>query len=77
MSELSGELEYLISSGNTDEEIKKKSDIIEMVCGEIIAELRAQGLTKAVGEDIERHAYSVNDHISNAEIRNLHILYAV
>lgn len=77
MSELGEVLEYLISSGNDEFEIEKKSHIIEKVCGEIIEELRAQGLTKAMGEDIERHAYSVNDHISNAEIRNLHILYAV
>ena len=33
--------------------------------------------TQAVCGDLEKHAYSVNDRISDAQIRNLHILAAV
>ena len=29
------------------------------------------------GEDLERHAYAVNDQIRDSELRNLHILAAV
>jgi hypothetical protein len=39
--------------------------------------LQAQNLTKAVCGDLEKHAYSVNDGIRNAEIRNLHILSGI
>ena len=76
LSELYGELEYLISSGN-GEEADGKTSIIESVCARVIAELRAEGLTDARGEDIEAHAYAVNDRISDGGVRNLHILYAV
>ena len=76
LSELYGPLEYLISSGN-GEVAERKQSIIEDVCARVIAELRAQGLSEATGEDIEMHAYSVNDKISDGGVRNLHILYAV
>ena len=77
LSHLSEPLEYLISSGNSVEETERKGDIIERICADIIAELETQELTRAVGNDIERHAYFVNDFIDDAEIRNLHILYAI
>ena len=76
LSELYEPLEYLISSGN-GEEAERKQSIIEDVCARVIAELRAQGLSDATGEDIEMHAYSVNDNIPDGGVRNLHILYAV
>lgn len=76
LSELYGELEYLISSGNGDE-AECKQGIIEDVCCRIIAELRTQALSDASCENIEAHAYSVNDKIADGGVRNLHILYAV
>ena len=36
-----------------------------------------QKLTEAICGDLEKHAYSVNDGIEDAEIRNLHILAAI
>ena len=76
LSELYEALEYLISSGNTKEASKKQA-LIEDVCARIISEVKAQGLSDACGEDAERHAYAVNDKISDGNVRNLHILYAV
>lgn len=38
---------------------------------------QGRGLTGAVGEDLEKCAYLVNDRISDAQIRNLHVLAAV
>ena len=35
------------------------------------------GLTGAVGEDLEKYAYLVNDRFGDAQIRNMHILAAV
>lgn len=50
---------------------------IESVCAAVLAAVRAQALTAAAGEDLERHAYAVNDTILDAELRNLHILAGV
>lgn len=76
LSELYGELEYLISSAN-GEEAGRKAEIIEGVCARVISELRAQELSGADCEEIEAHAYAVNDKISDGGVRNLHILYAI
>ena len=40
-------------------------------------ELIRQDLSKAVCGDLEKHAYSINDGISDPELRNMHILSAV
>ncbi|MBO5682449.1 MAG: DUF4037 domain-containing protein [Clostridia bacterium] len=76
LSEIYSPLEYLISSGN-GEEAEKKQSIIEEICALVIAELRREGITSATCDSAESHAYSVNDRITDGEIRNLHILYAV
>lgn len=48
---------------------------IEAFCAEIIKEFKLQGITEAGCEYLESHAYSINDKISDNEIRNLHIFY--
>ncbi len=70
-------LEFLISSDNSKENTENKQVIIETTASEIIDELTRQNLTSAICGDLEKHAYSVNDKIENAEIRNMHILSAV
>ena len=40
-------------------------------------ETQGRGLTGAVGADLEKYAYMVNDMISDARVRNMHILAAV
>ncbi len=69
--------EYLIITGNDGDAAEEKADVIESVAADIIDELISQGLTKATCGDLEKHAYSVNDSISDPQIRNLHILAAV
>ena len=69
--------EYLITTGNDGDAAEEKADVIESVAADIIDELISQGLTKATCGDLEKHAYSVNDSISDPQIRNLHILAAV
>ena len=51
--------------------------LIESVSAAVLAALRTQALTSAPGEDLERHAYAVNDTIRDPELRNLHILAGV
>lgn len=44
---------------------------------EVNRETQGRGLTGAVGADLEKYAYMVNDMISDAQVRNMHILAAV
>ena len=77
LSELQNDLEYLISSTNSEKDAEAKGEIIEKIASSIICELKNQELTQALTINLENHAYIVNDRIENAEIRNLNILYAV
>ena len=70
-------LEYLITTNNDEQLSHDKYEVIEDISADIIAELGAQGLTAADCADLEKHAYSVNDNISDGNLRNLHILAGV
>ena len=77
LSNLSNDLEYLISSENSDTVSVKKQNIVENICLNIIEELKRQSLSSSISTTLEAHAYSVNDKIVSNEIRNLHILSAI
>lgn len=77
LSELAESLEYLISNGNSENEIRLKSAAVEKICADIIDEINNQGLSDYSGDTAEAHAYAVNNSITDHEIRNLHILCAV
>ena len=67
-----------MTTSNEEEGLcEEKADTVESVAAQVIDELCAQELTKAVCGDLEKHAYSVNDGIADAGVRNLHILAAV
>ena len=70
-------LEYLLTTDNEQDTRDEKIEVIEGIAADMIGELQAQGLTQAVCGDLEKHAYSVNDRIADAQIRNMHILAAV
>ena len=70
-------LEFLISTDNRAENAEEKYYAMEDLCARVIAALQDQALTEAVCGDLEKHAYSVNDHIADAALRNRHILAAV
>lgn len=70
-------LEYLLTTDNENETADEKYRVIEGIAADIIDALIDQKLTEADCGDLEKHAYSVNDGIADAEIRNLHILAAV
>ena len=53
------------------------SAAIERVAATVAALLREQGLSDAPGDELERHAYAVNSRVSDASLRNLHILASV
>lgn len=77
LSELAQPLEQLLTTGNDAETAKAKTALIEQICADVRAELCAQNLSDAQGDDLERHAYAVNNTIENSELRNLHILAAI
>lgn len=75
---ISEKLSFLLFGDNRDEETaKKKYNIIEEIASETIACLQSEKLTEAISDDLEKHAYSVNDKITDGTVRNMNILVAV
>ena len=70
-------LEYLLTTDNEGDLAQDKYDVMESIAADVIDELMEQELTKATCGDLEKHAYSVNDGITDAQLRNLHILAAI
>lgn len=70
-------LEYLITTDNSDELSEQKYQVMEGIASDVIEVLMKRGWTKAICGDLEKHAYSVNDQIQDAALRNMHVLAAV
>ena len=70
-------LEYLLVTDNDEELAASKQEVIEGIAADISDELARQELTKAVCGDLEKHAWSVNDGIADASVRNMNILAGV
>ena len=64
----------IISTPNDPESSFEKYTLIEETASAIIEALIDLGFTKASCRDLEKHAYSVNDAISDGSLRNMHIL---
>ncbi|MDD6644420.1 MAG: DUF4037 domain-containing protein [Firmicutes bacterium] len=77
LSELAQPLEFLLTTGNEEPLAEQKTTIVEEIAFRIISALQEQNLTAAVCGDLEKHAYSVNDQITDSNLRNAHILFAV
>ena len=77
LSELADPLESLLTTDNRAETIPAKTQSIEDISASIAQRLKEMELSRVGGRELERHAYSVNDRIQNAELRNMHILSAV
>ena len=72
------DLSSLLFGDNREETVADgKLFTIECVAEKIIEELKNRDLTSAVCGDLEKHAYSVNDKISDSYIRNLNIFAGV
>ena len=74
---LADSLEFLISTDNSSENADIKSEIINNVAEEIIGILKEKEITKATCNDLEKHAYSVNDFIKDGDLRNANILIGI
>ena len=74
---LSETLEWLLTTDNAPERAQEKLDAIESVAAAVIDELIDRELTRADCGYLEKHAYSVNDRVADAALRNEHILAAI
>ncbi|MBQ3376305.1 MAG: DUF4037 domain-containing protein [Erysipelotrichaceae bacterium] len=69
--------EYLLNSGNSDEEAKIKKGMIDTIASLVADELYRQKLSDTESTDLEKQAQAVNKKITDGEIRNLNILIGV
>ncbi len=79
LGSLADAFEYLISTDNDKKTASVKLDVIDDIVCALAEELSRQSLTANANAspDLERLAYAVNDRITDPDIRNLNILYAV
>jgi hypothetical protein len=75
--DMADKLEFLISTDNEEEMSLKKCEIIEKISCEVIKELGKEISLPDFDNELERYAYYINDKISDSNIRNLNILYAI
>ncbi|MBQ2677394.1 MAG: DUF4037 domain-containing protein [Firmicutes bacterium] len=75
LSGLNEAFEYLLMDGAGDR--NGKLFTIGEVCHAVQEELRRQSITSMECDDMEKHAYSVNDHIKDGNIRGMNILCSV
>lgn len=74
----SDNLSLLLYGDNDDFDVADlKYEAVEKIAGRIIDILQERNLTKAICGDLEKHAYSVNDKISDSGLRNLNIFAGV
>ena len=77
LGKMAQDLEYLLTTGNSEAEAKEKTARIEQIAAGVAAECANQGLTDLPDSDLEPLAYQLNKRIRDPELRNLHILAAV
>ncbi len=71
-------LSFLLLAGNNEDAVLNNKYLkIEEISRLIIERLKVQNLSQNNCEDLEKHAYSVNDGIVDGNIRNLNILISV
>ena len=77
LSELADPLEYLLCGINGAASFETRMFTVEEVCIAVAGCAREQGISENLCDDIEKDAWSVNDHITDAGLRNANILAAV
>lgn len=77
LSYLHTDLEYLISSPNTQVESENKLRTLNGITDAIIDAVASEGLSDRGNSNVESHAMAINRRIVDTEIRNLNILYGI
>ena len=77
-SDLYEKLFFILTKDNSDENVvRQKTIFIEDIATFYVNILKQKNITKANTNDLENHAYSLNDYIKDIDIRNMNILAAV
>ena len=76
-AEVSDNIEFIISSPNDGAVVSRKKGAANAVCLYITEELERQKLVSAGEKELERLAHEVNGKITDAVLRNRHVLSAV
>ena len=76
-SDMATTFEFLLTSENDARTSATKYALIEDVAGAIADYLIEKNMTKATCSDLEKHAFSINDSISDITLRNSNVLSAV
>lgn len=74
LGSISDALQGLTELDNSPQNVKTKQEVIEDIAILMIKEFENQDITKAQGNDLEKHAYSILDSIKNNTLRNMHIM---
>ena len=75
LSQLYEPLDFILLGDRED--INGKLFTIGEICHSIQDELRKQGISSMECDDMEKHAYSVNDHIKDSNIRSMNIFCTI
>ena len=67
----------ILTGANEGDGAEEKYLLIEKICSGVSEALAGLGLSRAETTDMQKHAFSVNDMIRDASVRNLGILYGV
>lgn len=74
LSYLAESLNKLASNPLVQEGKYNGSALIEIICQELIKELKRQNLTAGNWDYLEPHALEIMEHIKDGQIRNLHVM---
>jgi tetratricopeptide (TPR) repeat protein len=77
LSEVKRILECLISIADIPENTAKKVELIEEICVLVRKELNRQEIVMGTDDFLQNHCYPIMNSISDAQIRNLPIMYDV
>ena len=75
LSDFADPLEYLITTENDKITSNTKLKVIDDIVFGIVSEIKKSGISEATCDDLEKHAFSINDHISDSDLRNADILF--
>ncbi len=74
LGDMKDALEFLLTGEQDQDGIMIKTGVIEDICAGIVSEMKKQDLTDINSDYLEPHAFSVMEHIENAQIRSLHVM---
>ncbi len=77
LGQLGDALQEITMLDNSPDNVTIKRAVIEDIAMLLIEECITQDLTKAVCNDLEKHAYSILDGVKDVNLRNMHIMEGI